>query len=157
GCTLQTSDPSTGGIARHFWLVQNSLSVKFSNLVMHGSNPNAGVSPDAYDSTREHQHGWAIYGSAGIEIDTCTCTDIYGDSVYFSSLLTAPGSPSSYCWVHDCTFQRNGRQGITFTGAQIVLIQNNTISDVRMSAIDIEPSTPQAATKQVTVDSNTFG
>lgn len=157
GCTLETSDPSTSGVERHFWLVQNSANIKFRNFVMRGANPNAGIGDAAYDPTREHQHGWAIYGSAGVEIDTCTCTDIYGDFVYLASLTTGPGTASSFCHVHDCTFRRNGRMGISFLGASVVLIQNNTITDVRMCPVDFEPSTAQGEAHYVTVDSNTFG
>jgi parallel beta-helix repeat protein len=157
GCTLQTSDPSTNGVERHFWLLQNSANITFRNFIMHGANPNAGLADAAYDPTREHQHGWAIYGGGAINIDTCTCTDIYGDFVYLSPLLTGTHALPTFISVHDCTFQRNGRHGISFTGASGVLIQNNTITDVRMSALDFEPTIPQGEVHRTTIDSNTFG
>ncbi|HEX9123116.1 MAG TPA: right-handed parallel beta-helix repeat-containing protein [Actinomycetota bacterium] len=65
--------------------------------------------------------------------------------------------PSRNIQVLNSTFDRNGRQGISVTGAEHVLIKNNTIADVRMCVIDLEPMSTDWYVKDVEIVRNTLG
>ena len=82
-------------------------------------------------------------------LDRVQAYDVYGDFVYV-------GWQSSDVTVQRSQFARNGRQGWTVNGAN-VLIQGNSITEVRRSTVDMEPALPTWATSNVVIRDNTVG
>jgi hypothetical protein len=124
------------------------------NLAVQGANPHAGTGDLAYRSSLEAQHGFQFSGVRGGELDRVTVTDVYGDFVYFGP---SNGRPSSGIRVHDSHFERNGRQGMAFTGGEDIVIEGNFMSEVRRAHFDIEPNSADNIIRRVTIQKNRFG
>lgn len=130
--------------------ILDSNSITVCGLVIHGANPSAGTGPDAYVAALEAQHGFNVVGSQHVTIDGVTVTDVYGDFVYF-------GGGSRFGTVINSHLQRNGRQGISVTNGQDILIQKNTISDTRRATFDIEPNVASDVIQRVRAVDNQIG
>jgi len=130
--------------------ILDSNSITVCGLVLHGANPSAGTGPDAYVAALEAQHGFNVVGSQHVTIDGVTVTDVYGDFVYF-------GGGSRFGTVVNSHLQRNGRQGISVTNGQDILIQMNTISDTRRATFDIEPNVAGDVIQRVRAVDNQIG
>lgn len=120
------------------------------NGKIKGPNPNAGTGEPAYVAALEAQHGVDISQSDGVEIANLTVNDIYGDFVYV-------GSGGRNVWAHHFTFDRNGRQGITVTNGQHVLVEDGSVANVRRSAFDLEPNFAADIVRDVKVRRCTVG
>jgi hypothetical protein len=142
---------------RRHWKVVGGSRIVFRNVVVRGANPSAGTSDAAYDSTREAQHGFDFQGTAGIELDRVTVTDVYGDFVYLGKFVVDGGPWSRDVWIHDSHFERNGRQGISLTGAENVLIERNTIAETRRATFDLEPNGDGWGVRNLRIVHNTIG
>jgi hypothetical protein len=81
-------------------------------------------------------------------------SDVYGDFVYLGA---SRGQRASHIWIHDSHFERNGRQGVSFTGADTVLIERNYLAQVRRAHFDIEPNLATDEIRGVTIRDNRFG
>ena len=131
------------------WLVHNSTNITLRNVVVRGANPKAGTSDPAYVVALEAQHGVEFYDTIGGKLEDCTITDTYGDFVYI-------GNRAQGTTVRGCTMARSGRQGVTVSYARDVLIRDNHISQVRRTAIDLEPYTASWGVYNVWIAYNTF-
>jgi len=131
-----------------FGLFQGT-DITMRNLVVIGANPYAGLGDRAYRAIYEAQHAYAILGTDGVLLDHVEAYDVWGDFVN-----VGPGS--SDVTVRNSTFLRNGRQGWTINGTN-VLFENNTIGDTRRATIDMEPSYPTWTTRNVTIRNNEVG
>lgn len=138
---------------RHF-LFRGGSNLVVRNLKVTGANPNAGIGDLAYSAALEAQHGFEFSGVQGGELDHVTVNDVYGDFVYFGA---SSGILSLNIQIHDSDFERNGRQGMSFTGAQNILIERNNMSQVRRAHFDLEPNLPADSIRQVTIRDNQFG
>ncbi len=135
--------------------IQNSSGIVIFNLAVRGANPHAGVSRAAYQTRREHQHGFEVLSGSNIGLVGVTATDVYGDFVY---LGRSPHGPwTSGVLIVGGHFARNGRQGITLAAARNVDIERNRISDVRMDTIDLEPNGAGAGVDHVMIRNNAVG
>jgi hypothetical protein len=121
------------------------------NLTIEGAHYEAG---SEYVVALEGQHGIILRGVQGAELDRVRVTDVYGDFVYLGS---HGGKWASDIHIHDSHFERNGRQGVAFTAAEDVLLENNFIGDVQRTALDIEPNGEQGGARRLTIRDNTFG
>ncbi len=74
---------------------------------------------------------------------------MYGDFVFVGAATQGP-------LVRNSTFARNGRQGWTINGSDIVF-EHNTIRQTRRATIDLEPSSKASITQRVTIRNNTIG
>ena len=135
---------------RDQWVVYNSINVTLRNLTVRGPNPNAGLGDAAYVEALEGQAAVEFFGTVNSRLENCSLSDTYGDFVYI-------GKDATGTVVRGCTMARSGRQGITVSDAQNVLIDHNNISYVRRTAIDLEPWTPEWAIQNVWIVNNTFG
>jgi hypothetical protein len=124
-------------------------------LEIRGANPHAGTDGRAYVPDLEAQHGIRIEGTTDVELDRVHVSDVHGDFVYLGRHLE-DDRWTERVWIHDSTFARSGRQGISVTGGRDIVIEHNTISDVRMATIDLEPH-PSFGAENVHVIDNTFG
>ncbi len=145
---------STGTSNRSAVRIQNSSGILFSNLLVRGPNPNAGLLNAAYVPALEHQHGFEMLSATNVVLSNVTATDVYGDFVYIGKMPN--GVWSSGVSVLDSHFARNGRQGVSITAGRNVTIARNTMTDVRATAFDFEPP-PADGVDGVTVADNTIG
>ena len=145
---------TAGTLERSQWWITGGGGIIFRNMIVHGANPHAGLADNAYDPKREKQHGFRIEGVDGIELSHVTVTDVYGDFVYVARFVE---EPSTNVWIHDSTFARNGRQGISLIAATGVIIERNTFTDTRRGTIDLEPNGPNQSVSTVFLLNNTIG
>ena len=133
---------------------QRGSDIVVRNLTVRGANPNAGMGDSAYVVALEAQHGFNLVGVQGVELDHVTVTDPFGDFVYFGA---TNGQLTTNARVHDSHFERNGRQGMSFTGAENVLIERNEMSQIRRAHFDLEPNLVTDVIRGVTITNNHFG
>ena len=124
-------------------------------LGIRGANPHAGTDGAAYVPELEAQHGIRIEGATDVELDRVRVSDVHGDFVYLGKHLE-DDRWTERVWVHDSTFARSGRQGISVTGGRDIVIEHNTITDVRMATIDLEPH-PSFGAENIHILENSFG
>ena len=144
-----------GTLERSQWWITDGSGIIFRHLIVRGANPHAGLADDAYVPKLEKQHGFRIEGVQGLELDHVTVTDVYGDFVYIARDLAFV--PSTNVWIHDSTFRRDGRQGISLIATEGVIIERNTIADTRRSTIDLEPNGPNQSVSNAFVLNNAVG
>ncbi len=143
-----------GTLERSLWWISGGGGIIFRNLTVRGANPYAGLANNAYNPALAKQHGFRIEGVAGIELSHVTVTDVYGDFVYVARYA---GIPSTDVWIHDSTFVKNGRQGISLVAATGVIIERNTFSQIRRGTIDLEPNGPNQSVSDVYILNNSVG
>jgi len=155
---------------------------RIANLRVRGANKNGGTGDYAYIEGLEQQHCIAAHGVIGLEIDNCELTDCHGDFVSLgvddrvpnkrdyssqAELVEARAAKKARAqamsdwtenvWVHGCTMQRNGRQGVALRGVRGALFEGNYIGQVRRATWDFEPNARYDGVQNVTVRRNTFG
>jgi hypothetical protein len=139
---------------RHFWFMRGgNLTVR--NLTVIGANPHAGMYDDAAKSSYEGQHAFSFLGVQGAVLDHVQAFDVFGDFVYVGA--DSNNVPSRNVSVLNSTFSRNGRQGIAVVAGEHVLIQGNSLSQMRLSAIDLEPIAKIWTVSDVQVLDNSIG
>jgi len=145
---------TTGTLERSQWWITDGSGIVFRRMKVVGANPHAGLADNAYNAKYAKQHGFRIEGVDGIELDHVTVTDTYGDFVYVARFIN--DTPTNV-WIHDSTFRRNGRQGISLVAATGVIIERNTFADTRRGTIDLEPNGPAQTVSDVYIMNNTIG
>jgi Right handed beta helix region len=130
-----------GDRTRTQWNLYLLSNVIFEDMRIRGANPNGGLDDDAYDPTREAQHGVNVRGGERIQLRNLEITDVYGDFIYVSSIPSPYLAQPDSIWIHDNRVARSGRQGIALTAGTRAVIERNDITDVRRSTIDLEPGT----------------
>ena len=135
---------------RDQFVVVNSDHVTLRNLTVRGANKGAGMGDAAFVLAFEAQAGVEFYRSTNSLLENCSISYTYGDFVYI-------GMGSSGSVVQGCTMAHTGRQGITVSDAQNVIIDRNSITDVRRTAIDLEPYVAGWSISNVWITNNTFG
>lgn len=143
-----------GNRTRSQWQVEGGANIVFRSMVIKGANPRGGVEEEAYVSALEAQHAINAGNVRGLEIDRVTATDTYGDFVYLGKQF---GGWVDGAFIHDSRFERNGRQGISITGARNVRITNNYIGDTRRATFDIEPNGAAWGADNVLIADNVVG
>jgi Right handed beta helix region len=158
GATLKATTTGTGGrLARRQRSQLNivdSENVTVRDLIVRGANPHAGVGAAAYQPDFEAQHAFSLHGDDGVTLDHVQAYDVYGDFVYIGGTV---GTPSRHITVRRSRFARNGRQGISITDGEDVLITGNEISDVRRSVFDLEPNKRADEARHIRIDDNRTG
>ncbi len=131
-----------------------SSDIVIRHVTVVGANPHAGTSEAAYVPAKEHQHGFELLGASHVTLDGVAAFDVYGDFVY----LGGKGRVwSNDVVVRNSWFARNGRQGIALTGARNILIEHNSISEVRRATFDFEPDGAGSGVDHVVIRNNTVG
>ncbi len=137
----------------HFEFVRGA-DITIRDLRVKGGNPQAGLAKEAYDREREFQHGFSFRGTEGVLLERVTVTDVYGDFVYLGYDVRGNGEWTTDVVVRHSTFERNGRQGMTITGAEEVVIEGNRFTDVRHNVIDIEANDEKGGGQSVRIEGN---
>ncbi len=130
----------------NFW---QGTNITVRNTIVRGANPAAGTGDFAYVAALEGQTAYVIGGVTNMVMDHVQAYDVYGDFVFV-------GADTKNLLVKNSTFARNGRQGWTINGQDIVF-ENNTIRQTRRATIDMEPATLTSATRRVMIRNNTIG
>jgi hypothetical protein len=146
-------DPSTAARTRSHLRIVRGANIKLHDLTIDGPNTAAGTGIDAYVPALEAQHGIDVQGTQNIELYDLGITDVFGDFVSF----TLSGSTWSSGTLHDSVLARNGRQGVSLTGAHHVMIEHNDISETRRATFDLEPNGGDYGVEFVTIRDNTIG
>jgi parallel beta helix pectate lyase-like protein len=148
---------NASGRARHWW-VQHSSRITLRNMTVRGANPRAGAREGAYVPAMEGQAAYGVWGSENVLLDKVQAYDMHGDFVEVSPMwIRHVAVASRHVTVRNSHFERSGRQGISVTGAQDVLIQNNYISGVPHDIFDLEPEVPPVAIDNVRFIGNRTG
>jgi parallel beta helix pectate lyase-like protein len=134
---------------RDQWLVYDSSYIVVRNIVIHGPNVNGGTADNAYVLAYEAQAGFEFYDTSYSSLEHCSISYTYGDLVYI-------GNRASNDVVQACTLSSSGRQGVTVAYANNVVIEHNSLQNIRRSAIDLEPFTATWGVTNVWIVYNTF-
>ena len=134
---------------RAMWQIADSRQMTVRNTVVIGANPYAGRGDRAYQARFEAQHAYLVQDTDGMLLDRVEAYDVYGDFVYV-------GTESTDVTVQNSTFLRNGRQGWTINGTD-VLFQHNSIGETRRATIDMEPARGTWVARNITIKNNTIG
>jgi hypothetical protein len=147
---------TTGDRTRSQLLLRAMDNMVVHGLTVVGAAQHAGMADEAYDPALEAQHAFQLEGVQNFEMNGVTATDVNGD---FVTITRDPDSKrwSDGVWIHDSTFARNGRMGISVTAGRNVLIERNHISDTRRSTIDLEPGASSGGAEYIHVDHNWVG
>ena len=145
---------TTGNRTRSQWSFEGGSDIVVRDVIVKGANPYAGVGAAAYVASLEAQHAFNIWSTNGIELDHVSATDVYGDFVYVGAQA---GGLAKNVYIHDSTFARNGRQGISVTGGDGVRIVHNTITDTRRATFDLEPNGSTWGAFNVDIENNIIG
>lgn len=137
--------------------LEGGSDIVFENVWVQGANPHAGAfQDDAYQVAKEAQSGFDILGVQGVSLVHVTVTDTYGDFVTIARQY-------GVAWANNVSitgsrFERNGRQGITIAAARNVVIEGNTLNDMRRATFDLEPGrTVGWGAENVTIRNNDVG
>jgi hypothetical protein len=157
GATLKATTVGTGGrLARRQrsqLSIIRSVDITVRDLIVRGANPRAGVGLGAYQANLEAQHAFSLHGDDGVTLDRVQAYDVYGDFVY----IGGTGTPSRHVTVVRSRFARSGRQGISITDGDDVLITGNEITDVARSVFDLEPNTRADEVRHIRIENNRTG
>ena len=146
---------TVGHLHRRHISIVNGSGLVVRNLEIHGANPYAGLDDRAYVEGLVGQYGVALEGATDVELDNLNVHDVYGDFVYVSRNEARRWTEG--VWIHDSTFARSGRQGITVVAGRDVVIERNTITDARRASIDLEPNSPSWGAENIHIIDNQIG
>lgn len=153
GATLTaTSTPDSGGA--HLLLL-GCDNITISNLTIIGENPDPGENGGG-SLGNEGRHGISLRSCTFVTINNVTIQDVFADFVYLG--IVSSDNPTDWCEdidITNCTFSGNGRQGIGIVAARRVLIDSNSITDVRRACIDLEPNATTGGAENITISNNT--
>ncbi len=147
--------PVQGEDDRKHFDVEGGENIVVRDLTLVGPHPEGG--PAGYVPELASQHGFNFGGVEGVTISNVTITDIYGDFLRFGQGGGKGGEENRWSRnivVTDSRFERNGRQGVSFTGAADVVIEDNSISDVARSVFDIEPNSAGGGAQRLRLAEN---
>jgi hypothetical protein len=144
-----------GNPTRSQIVVRRGKNIIFRDINVRGVNPNGGVSEGAYVRRLETQHGFNFEGTQGGELDHVRVTDVYGDCVYIGRDKRKQASRD--IWIHDSTCARNGRQGISVTAGENIVIERNHFNQTRRATVDLEPNAHSWRVSNVFILDNTVG
>jgi hypothetical protein len=125
----------------------SNLTVR--DTIVIGANPHAGMDDRAYVKALEAQTAYVVGGVQQMLLERVEAYDVYGDFVFV-------GAATNNLIVRDSKFSRNGRQGWTINGQDIVF-ERNLIRGTRRATVDIEPSSTSSHARRVTIRNNTIG
>ena len=140
---------------RRHWKFLAGSDITIREMTVIGAHPDAGTD-DSYVAEVEGQHGFEFLGVQGVLLERVTVQDVYGDFFYLGK-GGPPGAEEVWTTgavIRDSTFERNGRQGVAFSGAEDVLIEGNTFTGIARSVFDIEPNKADGGARNVRIVDN---
>lgn len=147
---------TTGNRTRSQWSFAGGSQIRLSDMSVQGANLQAGTADAAYVSSLEAQHAFTFSGVRGVELNSVSASEVYGDFVYLGAFVQR-GLWTTDVWIHDSHFSGSGRQGISLTGARDVVIENNYIGATRRATFDLEPNGTAWGVDTVQIRNNRIG
>jgi Right handed beta helix region len=145
---------TVGDRSRRDLTVSESDDIIIRDLNVIGSNNQAGTTAGAYDPDLAFQHAFTISGAHRVLLERVTAKQLHGDFVYLGG---GGNTPSTDVTIANSTFEGSGRQGISVTDANRVLIIDNHIGDVPRSMFDLEPNDDSGEARNVRITGNHTG
>jgi hypothetical protein len=137
---------------RAIWRVIDSTALAFRNMSIEGSYAGGGV----HDPALQHAHAIDLRGTAA-EIAHVAMSDVAGDCVYFGRGDTRKRTRSSGS-VHDSTCARTGRNAVSVTAGDDILVRHVTTSAIGYNVFDVEPNPGRGwGARRVRFDANLIG
>ena len=110
-------------------------------------------------SRAEWRHGISAMGVVNLTIDGLTVEETGGDGLYVAS-DRVEHQPCRNVTVRNCTFARNGRQGISVISVDGFLVENSVMRDTLgmppQAGIDFEPNSPAEVLKNCVLKNCSF-
>jgi hypothetical protein len=150
GATFRSFNPPED--QRAIWRAIDSTGFAFHNMTIDGSYASGGT----HDASLQHAHAIDLRGTSA-DIANVAMSDVAGDCVYFGLGFTSALTRSSGT-LHDSTCSRIGRNAVSVTAGDNILVQRVTTSAIGYIAFDVEPNVGSGwGSRRVTFDSNTIG
>jgi hypothetical protein len=138
GATLRATTIGTGPMRqvqnRKQLFIKGSTDIVVRNFTIQGVNTGR-----QFISLYAGQHGIHLDGDQRVLIEHMTIKNVYGDWISVQSDHYVTWQWSSDITIQHNTFENAGRQGLSITSGQHVLIQQNTLNWAGQDLIDIEP------------------
>lgn len=117
--------------------------IRFHGFTFQGSSTLYASTTAGDPEANEYQHGIALMGVNGCEVDHCTFDKLHGDGVYitdstWTSLSTGYASRDVTISYND--IKNNGRMGVAIIWAINVTVKGNRFTDMAYACLDIEPN-----------------
>jgi len=151
-----------GAYDRRAWAIVGGDHITMTRITVVGANPAPGAG-GVYDPKREGQSAFYVGGADHVSIISDAARATYGDFVQIINNNGCPSCPTKR-WatnirVERCMFSGAGRQGISISAGSDVLIDHNSITDVRRTVFDIEPAknSPAWGAQRITISNNHIG
>ena len=152
GATIRTG--TVGERMRKDIIITASDDIIVRDLVIVGSNEKAGATAEAYNPDLAFQHAFALEGVRRLLLEHVGASRLHGDFVRIGGDM---GTPSSDVTVATSNFDGSGRQGISITNAERVLIVDNHITNVARSLFDLEPNGKPDVVRAIRITGNHTG
>jgi hypothetical protein len=145
GATFKSLNPPSA--QRAMWRVWDS-TVTLRNMTIVGSYANGGV----IDRSLQWAHGIDLRGTDAV-VENVAMSDLAGDCVYFGL-----GADRSSGAVRDSSCRRIGRNAVSVTAGDDILVERTTTNKIGHIVFDVEPNTGSGnwGSCRVTFDSNTI-
>ncbi|HEU4901190.1 MAG TPA: right-handed parallel beta-helix repeat-containing protein [Flavisolibacter sp.] len=142
---------------RSQFAVRGSLNTWIYNGEITGANPYNWTSDAAYNAAYEAQHNLDFEGCDGVQLYKLKLSRPWGDFIYFGKWGHGNLQPTRNVTVTECEMHDNGRQGVSFAGAENIVVTCNKIYNTRRSTFDIEPDAEGTGTKYLYIKNNFIG
>jgi hypothetical protein len=137
---------------RAMWRTWDCSTIVFKNMTLTGSY----ATPGTFNSALQHAHGIDLRGTSA-EIYGVHINNMAGDGVYFGLGQTSALTKSSGSF-HDSSVVGTGRNAVSVTAGQNIMVQRVTTDKVGYETFDVEPNVGTGwGASNVTFDSNTVG
>jgi hypothetical protein len=145
GSTFKSLNAPSG--QRAMWRVSDSI-VSFRSMTIIGSYANGGV----IDRNLQWAHGIDLRGTDAV-VANVAMSDLAGDCVYFGL-----GADRSSGAVRDSSCRRIGRNGVSVTAGNDIIVERTTTNKIGHIVFDVEPNSGSGnwGSCRVTFDSNTI-
>jgi hypothetical protein len=147
---------TTGDFSRSHLRITGGSDLIVRDIEIEGANPHAGLDDRGYVPELEGQHGIRVEGVTDLELVGVHVHATYGDLVLVSR-HEEDRRWSERVWIHDSTFERSGRQGITVGAGRDIVIERNRLTDMRRATVDLEPTAKSWGADNVHILDNQVG
>jgi hypothetical protein len=137
---------------RAIWRLVGSTGMVLRDMTIQGSYANGGT----LNTSLQHAHAVDLRGTDAA-IANVTMSDVAGDCVYFG--LGYDNTTRSSGSVQGSTCLRTGRNAVSVTAGDNILVQHLTTDRIGFTVFDVEPNSAPGnwGSNNVTFDSNTIG
>lgn len=151
------ADTPTNLRDRFQWDFENISNLVVSGLKIRGAHTKCGTENDGYISALEAQHGINITGGERITVANNEISQVFGDFIYVGRSANPVFGVPRDVKIQNNVGRCNGRQGISVTQADGVLLEGNTLENTRRATFDFEPLLDTGYVQNVTVRNNNIG